>query len=150
MRRRLGLTIENLSHKSQISHSAISRIERDETRAQPWILGRLLPVLASQFKNAFPETKGDPYNFLFPPRSFGSWLRNLRIRHGPKVGQLAGMLSVKPFTIIRYEANLSKPKLEIRERIRRALKLNGDPDRYPLPIATTNHSTNHNAIRDQQ
>lgn len=60
---------------TRLGHNTIAKIERDETRkVQPWILGRILPALAGRFKEAFPETGGDPYDFLIPPTTFGGWL----------------------------------------------------------------------------
>jgi transcriptional regulator with XRE-family HTH domain len=130
MRKRLGLTIEGLSRKCRVSHNAIAQLERNETRVQPWVLGRILPILANRFEEAFPESKGDPYDFIIPPTSFGSWLKNLRLRRALKLGDLAAVLKVKPFTVIRYEADLSKPDRAVRERLRSALKLNGELDRF--------------------
>ena len=95
MRRRLGLRIEDLNAKSGLGHNAISRLERDTNRkVYPWVLGRLLPFLASQFKETFPEAGGDPYDFLIPPTTFGSWLKNFRMRRGLKLKDLAQTLNV--------------------------------------------------------
>lgn len=42
---------------------------------------------------------------------------------------------VRPFTVIRYEADESKPTPEVRDNLRRAFKLNGELDRYfPAPL----------------
>ncbi|MBI5623048.1 MAG: hypothetical protein HY924_04635 [Elusimicrobia bacterium] len=54
MRKRLRMTIEDLSRKNRLSHYVISRLERDATRKMcPWVLGRILPFLASRFKELF-------------------------------------------------------------------------------------------------
>ncbi len=131
MRRRLGLRIEDLSAKSGLSHNAISRLERDTTkRVHPWVLGRILPYLASRFNETFPEAGGDPYDFLIPPSTFGAWLKNFRMRRGLKLKDLARELKVRPFTVIRYEADLAKPSREVRENLRRKYALNGEFDRF--------------------
>lgn len=130
LRNKLGLRIKDLSPKVRLAESAIARIERDEGRHQPWVLGRILAFLASSFKEAFPETNGDPYDFLIPPATFGSWLRNLRMRRGLKQRELARSLGVRPYTLVRYEAEMSKPAPAIREKLRRVLNLNGEFDRF--------------------
>lgn len=131
MRRRLGLTIEQLSAKSGLSRNVISRLERDAVRrVHPWIIGRLLPYLASQFKETFPESGGDPFDFLVPPTSFGAWLKNLRMRRGLKLKELARRLKVRPFTVIRYEADATKPAPEVRGNLRRAFGINGEIERF--------------------
>lgn len=131
MRKRLQLTIEDLSKKSRLSHNVIARLERDETRkANPWVLGRILPVLADRFKETFPEAKGDPYDFLIPPVSFGSWLKNFRLRKALRLKDLAAALGLNPYTIIRYESDQTKPEELIRERLRKIYKLNGQLDRF--------------------
>lgn len=131
MRRRLGLRIEDLSAKSGLSHNAISRLERNATRkVHPWVLGRVLPYLAAQFKETFPEAGGDPYDFLIPPTTFGGWLKNFRMRRGLKLNTLARALKVRPFTVIRYEADATKPALAVRQNLRRVYRLNGEIDRF--------------------
>jgi transcriptional regulator with XRE-family HTH domain len=131
MRRRLGLTIEDLSTKSRLSHNAISKLERDATRkVHPWVLGRILPFLASRFKETFPEASNDPYDFLIPPTTFGGWLKNFRMRHCLKLKDLARTLKVRPFTVIRYEADESKPNAFARQNLRRAFGINGEIDRF--------------------
>lgn len=135
MRRRLGLTIEDLSAKSRLSHNAISKLERDATkRIHPWVLGRILPFLAARFKETFPEAGGDPYDFLIPPTTFGTWLKNLRMRRALKLKDLARELKVRPFTVIRYEADESKPIASVRTNLRRAYGINGEIDRFFQPL----------------
>lgn len=99
-------------------------------KIHPWVLGRLLPYLATQFKETFPEAGGDPYDFLIPPTTFGGWLKNFRMRRGLRLKELARRLKVRPFTVIRYEADKSKPALEVRQNLRRAFGLNGEFDRF--------------------
>ena len=131
MRKRLHMTIEDLSRKSRLSHNVIARLERDETRKlHPWVLGRILPFLASRFKETFPESAGDPYNFLIPPTSFGNWLKNFRMRRGLTLSELARKLNVRPYTVIRYEADESKPASSILDRFRRAFGLDREIARY--------------------
>lgn len=131
MRRRIGLTIEELSKKSRLSHNALSKLERDATRkVHPWVIGRVLPFLAARFKETFPEAGGDPYDFLIPPTTFGGWLKNFRMRRGLKLIDLAHAVKVRPFTIIRYEADESKPSPDVRQKLARAFGLNGELDRW--------------------
>ncbi len=121
----------DLAKKSGVWESILTRVERDKVRVRsmPRILGRLLPALKGRFTQAFPETNGDPYDFVFPPKTFGGWMRNLRTRRALKLKELAAMLAVKPFTIIRYEADLSKPDARIQRRLRRLFNLNDEFDR---------------------
>lgn len=131
LRKRLGVTLEEFSQMTRLGHNTIAKIERGETRKiQPWVLGRILPALAGRFKEAFPEAAGDPYDFLIPPTTFGGWLKNFRMRHGLKLKDLARTLKVRPFTVIRYEADESKPAREVQENLKRAFKLNGELARY--------------------
>lgn len=128
----MGLTQEELTKKTGLWKSVLTRVERDKTsvRQAPWILGRVLPPLEARFAAAFPESNGDPYDFIFPPTSFGKWLRNLRARRGLKLRQLADILGVRPFTIIRYESDSSKPEAAVRRRLVRTFRLNGELDRF--------------------
>ena len=128
MRKRLGLRIEDLSRECRLEHGAISQLERDKTRPQPWVLGRVLRALAPAFQAAFPET--DPYDFIIPVRSFGTWLKNFRLRRGLKLKDLAKSLQVRPYTVIRYEADLSKPDRAVAARLRSVFKLNGELERW--------------------
>lgn len=131
LRKRLGVTLEEFSQMTRLGHNTIAKIERGETRkVQPWVFGRILPVLAGRFKEAFPETDGDPYDFLIPPTTFGGWLKNFRMRRGLKLKDLARALKVRPFTVIRYEANATKPAQEVRANLRRVYRLNGELDRF--------------------
>ena len=131
MRRRLGLRLDDLSAQSGVSRNALSRLERDATRkAHPWLLGRFLPFLAAQFKETFQEAGGDPYDYLIPPTTFGGWLRNFRMRRALKLKELAKALKVRPFTVIRYEADETKPAPEVRATLRRVYRLNGELDRF--------------------
>jgi transcriptional regulator with XRE-family HTH domain len=131
MRKSLHLTIEDLSRKSRLSHNVIARLERDETRkAHPWVLGRILPFLAFRFKETFPEANGNAYDFLIPPVSFGAWLQNLRLRRGLKLQELAKLLGVHPYTVIRYEHNQTEPDQSVRLRLKKNFGLNGELDRY--------------------
>lgn len=132
LRRKAGLSLDDLAKKSGLQRNVLSRLERDKTRKAnyPWVLGRILPFLAGRFKEAFPEAKGDPYDFLIPPKTFGGWLRNLRMRRGMKLKDLAQALKVRPFTVIRYEADATKPARAVRNNLRRFYRLNGEIDRF--------------------
>lgn len=131
LRRSLGLTIEAFSDSIDLSRGAIARLERDETRdIDPWVLGRILPPLAARFKEAFPETGGDPYDLVFPKNSFGGFLKNLRARKGLQQRELASVLGVSKETVRRYEADLSRPIQEVRDKLRRAFGLNRAFEQY--------------------
>jgi len=131
MRQRLGLRLDDLSAESGLSRNALSRLERGATKkVHPWILGRVLPFLAALFKETFPEAGGDPYDFLTPPTTFGTWLKNFRMRRGLKLKDLAARLKVRPFTIIRYEADESKPSPSVRQNLRTLYRLNGQLDGF--------------------
>jgi transcriptional regulator with XRE-family HTH domain len=132
LRRKAGLSLDGLAEKSGLQRNLLSRLERNKGREAnlPWVLGRILPFLAGRFKDAFPEAKGDPYDFLIPPTTFGGWLKNFRMRRGLKLIDLARAVKVRPFTIIRYEADESKPNPEVRGNLRRAYRLNGELDRF--------------------
>ncbi len=132
MRKSLGMTQRDLSKKTGVWESILTRVERDKIRVRhmPRLLGRLLPALQERFAVAFPETNGDPYDFVFPPTSFGGWMRNFRTRRALKLRDLAEILSVKPFTIIRYESDVSRPEPAVRKQLRRLFGLNGELDRF--------------------
>lgn len=121
MRRRLGLTIEDLSRKCRLSHNVIARLERDENIAQPWVLGRILPILAPSFKEAFPESNGNTYDCLIPPTSLGHWIKNQRLRRGMKLMELSEALIVSIYSVVRYESDRSRPSPAVRKRLRRLL-----------------------------
>ncbi|MEK7388436.1 MAG: helix-turn-helix transcriptional regulator [Elusimicrobiota bacterium] len=87
--------------------------------------------MADPFKEAFPGAKGDPYDLLIPPTTFGGWLKNLRMRRGLKLKDLARSLKVRPFTVIRYEADVSRPDRTILKRLRLAFTLDNVPERFP-------------------
>lgn len=128
LRRQASLTIEQLSSKTGVSQGAIAKLERDESPVlRPWVLGRIIPYLSQSLKQAFPETGGDPYDFLVPPVSFGKWLRNQRMRLALQVNDFAAKLGVREFTVIRYEADQAKPYPAVQERLRALLNLNGKP-----------------------
>lgn len=131
LRRRLGLSIDQFATETGVSHNTIGRLERGHNPVlKPWVLGKILPFLASRYKEVFPETGGDPYDFVVRPTSFGSWLTNLRMRKGLKQKELARLLGVNRESIRRYEANETKPIPAVRARLRKVFKLNGEMDRF--------------------
>jgi DNA-binding XRE family transcriptional regulator len=90
----------------------------------------MLPFFIERFKDVFPEVNGDAYDYLIPPKTFGDWLRNFRLRRGLRQGALAKTLGVNKFTITRYEANQSTPNQEIQRRFQTRFELNGELDRF--------------------
>lgn len=120
MRKQLGLTLKEFSQMARLGHNTIAKLERGEIRkVQPWVLGRILPFLASQFKKAFPEAGGDAYDFIIPPTSLGRWIKNHRLRRGMKMRELSKALIVNIYSVVRYESDRSRPSPEVRARLRR-------------------------------
>jgi transcriptional regulator with XRE-family HTH domain len=107
---------------TRLSRNTIAKIERDETTGiQPWILGRILPHFAGRFNEVFPDASEGPYDFLIPPTSLGSWLRNQRMRRGMKQRKLAEALRVHAYSVIRYESDLTTPDSTVQTRLRALL-----------------------------
>jgi len=128
LRQQAVLTIEELCRKTGVSTGAIPKLERDKAPVlRPWVLERILPFLSKSLKQAFPESGGDPYDFLVPPVTFGKWLRNQGMRLALQVKDFATRLRVEEFTVIRYEADQSRPDPAVQQRLRRLLKLDGKP-----------------------
>ena len=116
---------------TKLSHNTIAKIERDEMKPiKPWVLGRMLPFLIAGFKEAFPEAVGDAYDYLIPPKTFGDWIRNFRMRRRLRPGGLAKALGVNKFTVTRYEANQSTPNQDIRRRLQQFFGIQGEMDRF--------------------
>ncbi len=131
LRRRLGLTIEEFSKITDLSHGAISRVERDAHRVlEPWILGRIIPQLQGRLVEVFPETKGDPYDFLYPRDTFGGWMKNFRARRGLLQNEVAKAMGVSTETIRRYQDNECKPSKRNLSKFRAVFGLDGELDRY--------------------
>ena len=103
---------------TKLSPNTILKIERGEMKViKPWILGRILSVLRGRIRDIFPAARGDIYDYLIPPKTFGNRLRNLRLRRGMQQKVLAKALGVARFTLQRYESDQSKPNREIMRRI---------------------------------
>jgi len=77
-----------------------------------------LPDFASRFKEVFPESDGNPYDFLVPPNTLGGWLRNERLRRGMPQKELARALRGHVFSVIRYEHDRTVPEPDVRLRLR--------------------------------
>jgi|CXWL01.1.fsa_nt_gi transcriptional regulator with XRE-family HTH domain len=102
-----------------LARNTIAKIERDETREiHPKTMGRILPFFKDRFREAFPETDADPYDFLLPPVTLGAWIRNQRLRRGMPLKKLAAALSVVAYSVIRYEADLTTPDSSVQSRLR--------------------------------
>lgn len=132
MRRSLGYTLEQFAARAAVCRKRLSRLERGRSPKgkDPVLLGRVLPLLKPKFHEAFPETNGEPFDFIYPPDTFGGWLRNLRARKALGLKEMASMLGVAPFTIIRYEGELSKPDPLIAARLRHRFGFNGRVSRW--------------------
>jgi transcriptional regulator with XRE-family HTH domain len=131
LRKRLGYTITSLATMTKLGHNTIARLEREEAKSvKPWVLGRVLPFYLARFKEAFPYAAGDAYDYLIPPKTFGDWLRNFRLRRGLRQGELAKALGVNKFTITRYESNHSIPSRDIQRRFQERYGLNGEFTRF--------------------
>lgn len=114
MRQGLGLSQQEAAARAGVMPNLLSRAERGRNRRanEPWVLGRILPLYKAMSSEAFPEAKGDAYDFIIPPNTFGAWLKNFRMRRRLQLHQLAKTLGVSRFTVIRYEADLSRPTPE--------------------------------------
>lgn len=131
LRRRLDLTIGEFSKTTGLSHGAISRVERDAHRVlEPWILGRIILQLQGRLGEVFPETKGDPCDFLYPRDTFGGWLKNFRARRGLLQNEVAKAMAVSTETIRRYQDNECKPSKRNLFKLKAVFGLNGELDRY--------------------
>lgn len=82
----------------------------------PRILGRILKTLGDKAKEVFPGTR-DIFDFLVPPRDFGSWLRNFRLRRGLQQTELARILGIHKVSLYRYEKGASKPDRQVLQRL---------------------------------
>ena len=90
LRKRLGYPMTTFATMTRLSHNTIAKVERNEMKSiQPWVLGRMLPFFLARFKEAFPDAHADAYDYLIPPKTFGDWLRNFRLRRGLRQGELA-------------------------------------------------------------
>lgn len=129
IRRRFHIPYTALAAGAGISPNTVLRLERGEAKTPDWAISRLLRYLGPKLAEAFPGTD-DVYDFLIPPKDFGSWLRNFRLRRGMQQKDMAKALRVHKVTICRYEKNVSKPNQAVLERLTRRMKLNGEFERY--------------------
>jgi DNA-binding XRE family transcriptional regulator len=114
-----------------LGHNTIAKLERDELKIiQPWILGRILSVMQGRLREVFPDVRGDIYDYLIPPKTFGYWRCNFRVRRGLRQGELAKALGVNKYTITRYEANQSKPNNVVRRQLKEIYNLNSELDKF--------------------
>jgi transcriptional regulator with XRE-family HTH domain len=132
LRKRQGLTIPDLERRTGISHNTISRLERGGAAVNVVAVGKLMAYFGQDLAEGFPEAQ-DPADRLVPVSDFGSWLRNFRVKRGLHQIELARILGVSKVTVCRYERNRSRPVVEIRERLRKAFKLNGEFERFLEP-----------------
>ena len=104
---------------TRLARNTIAKIERDETKeVQPRIMGRILPFFVDRFREAFPQADTDPYDFLIPPVTLGAWILNQRLRRGMPQKELAAVLRVVAYSVIRYESDLSRPDSSVQSRLR--------------------------------
>jgi transcriptional regulator with XRE-family HTH domain len=109
--------VDGLSQKAGVSHNAISRIERDAIkRPNIKVLGRLLSFFSGELSEAFPE--GDPYDHIIPPKSFGSWIQNQRLRRAMGLHEFARLMRVHVYSTIRYESDVFRPNAPVQRRLR--------------------------------
>lgn len=93
------------------------------------MVGRVLKAFGDKARDAFPGVK-DIYDFLVPPKDFGSWLRNFRLRRGLRQGEVAKVLGVSTVSVGYYESNQRKPRPEILAKLKSAFRLNGELDKF--------------------
>lgn len=109
--------MEALSQKAGVAHNAVSRLELNRARKPNIkVLGRLLAFFSDRLHEAFPE--GDAYDFVIPPKTLGSWIKNQRLRRGMEQGNFARRMRVHVYSVIRYERDDYRPNAEVRRRLR--------------------------------
>ncbi|MFH2202008.1 MAG: helix-turn-helix domain-containing protein [Elusimicrobiota bacterium] len=129
LRRRLRINYAAAAAGAGVSPNTLLRLERGEGRPQDWTISRLLRYLGRALKEVFPGAE-DVYDLIIPPKDFGSWLRNLRLRRGLQQKELAEILGLSKVSVCRYEKNIVKPQEAILKRLRRRFSLNGEFERY--------------------
>ena len=133
LRRKARVTIAQLATRSGVSHNAISRLERTfNRRVHPAILERILQTLDVKFQEIFPETPGDCYDFLIPPETPGSWIKNARMKKGLQQKVLAKRLGVSRETVRRWERDLVRPGNNVQSHLNKVLGHHNQPDILPV------------------
>ncbi|MCB4756953.1 MAG: transcriptional regulator [Elusimicrobia bacterium] len=118
LRRRAGITITQLATQSGISHNSISRLERASSfKVNPTILEKLMQVLGVKLQEISPETDGDCYDLLIPPKTLGSWIKNARMKKGLQQKKLARLLGVNRETVRRWERDIVHPNSGLKPQL---------------------------------
>lgn len=130
LRRRQGLTQEDLCRRTGISRATICKLERGGgATLHPEIVGKLLAYFGQEAAEAFPEGK-DGVDHFVPVTDFGSWLRNFRVRKGLQQVELAKILGVSNASVSAYEKSQTRPRNVVLKRMRKVFKLSGEFDRF--------------------
>ena len=114
-----------LARRAGIGCNTLTRLERGEGKAIDAVVGRVVRALGPAVAEVFPGT-ADVFDLLFPPSSFGGWLRNFRLRRGLQQVELARILNVNKVTVWRYEKGGAKPGAAVVRRMKRTFKLDGE------------------------
>lgn len=129
LRRRQGLTQEDLCRRTGVSRATICKVERGGQMCHPEIVGKLLAYFGAEAAEAFPEGK-DGVDHFVPVTDFGSWLRNFRVRKGLQQVEVAKAIGVSKASVSAYEQNQTRPRNEVLKRMRKVFRLNGEFDHF--------------------
>ena len=130
LRRRQGLTQEDLCRRTGISRATICKVERGGgATLHPEIVGKLLAYFGREAAEAFPDGK-DGVDHFVPVTDFGSWLRNFRVRKGLQQAEVAKILGVSKASVSAYEKSQTRPRKAVLRRLKKAFMLNGEFERF--------------------
>lgn len=124
LRLKTGLTQQQLANNAGMSRSKIEIYEQDKLiNPNPLVIQKLAKILNIEPCQLIPtkSTTQDFYDYISPPVTLGSRIRNLRLRKGMLQKTLAQLLGVSNVTICRYEKDCSKPTPKISRRVARVL-----------------------------
>jgi transcriptional regulator with XRE-family HTH domain len=137
LRRRLGLTQEQLAKKLGLDEGSVSRWEAGARRPSQWMAGRLKVLLQAMEKgdiklaevrdptlSFFDLTRWrrkPPTSVTIQPRTFGERLRERRLRLGLSMKELAQRAGTSRGTVFRVEANKLRPSAKLRRALAQVL-----------------------------
>jgi len=109
-----GLKQDELAKLAGIGCNTLKSYETDKTcKINPWILQNIAGALKIKdtelLNGSVTEQPENIVDYFTPPNTFGSRIKNLRLKHKMQQKELAELLGVHRETIRRYENNLTKP-----------------------------------------
>lgn len=108
-----GFSQLELARTAGVALSGVIAYEKDRiTRPDPVIIQKIAKALQVAEIALFPDAPAgakDAIDVLCPPVSFGSRIRNLRLRKGFQQKELAEMLGIHKVSLCRYEKDLICP-----------------------------------------